>query len=139
MQGAFRGALCCFPRCSPAALVIEDCSAVLSSSRWTPPLPATIMPIAFARFAASGHAALPVAGIARGWCVRHVGQKLNPSFLEALRSLFGDGLITSPDELRTYECDGLTNFRVAPLAVVLPTTAEQGQAIVRLCAPHRGD
>jgi glycolate oxidase len=59
---------------------------------------------------------------------------MNATFIEALRSLVGDGLITSREELRTYECDGLTNFRVVPLAVVLPSTAGQVQAIVRLCA-----
>ncbi len=59
---------------------------------------------------------------------------MNSSFIEALRSLVGQGLITSRDELRTYECDGLTNFRVVPLAVVLPSNAAQVQAIVRLCA-----
>jgi glycolate oxidase len=59
---------------------------------------------------------------------------MNATFIQALRSLVGEGLITSRDELRTYECDGLTNFRVVPLAVALPSTAEQVQAIVRLCA-----
>jgi glycolate oxidase len=65
---------------------------------------------------------------------RPIGGEVNSAFIEALRSLLGDGLITARDELRTYECDGLTNFRVVPLAVALPTTAEQVQAIVRLCA-----
>ncbi len=59
---------------------------------------------------------------------------MNSSFIEALRSIVGAGLITARDELRTYECDGLTNFRVVPLAVVLPSNAEQVQAIVQLCA-----
>ncbi len=62
------------------------------------------------------------------------GGKVNPAFLDSLRSLLGDGLITSREELRTYECDGLTNLRVVPVAVALPSTAEQVQAIVRLCA-----
>ena len=35
--------------------------------------------------------------------------------------------------MRTYECDGLTNFRVVPSAVLLPSTPEQVQQIVRLC------
>jgi glycolate oxidase len=59
---------------------------------------------------------------------------MNSTFIEALRSVVGEALITSREELRTYECDGLTNFRVVPLAVVLPSTAEQVQAIVHLCA-----
>src|SRR6266571_3336581 len=56
--------------------------------------------------------------------------------LQKLRSIVGErGLISSPEELHTYECDGLTNFRVMPRAVLLPTSTEQVQAIVRLC--HR--
>lgn len=63
---------------------------------------------------------------------------MTPEFIELLRSLVDqDGLITARDELRTYECDGLTNFRVVPIAVVLPSSAEQVRAIVRLCARER--
>ena len=52
------------------------------------------------------------------------------------RAIVGNrGLISSAEELHTYECDGLTNFRVMPLAVLLPASMEQVQAIVRLC--HR--
>ena len=43
------------------------------------------------------------------------------------------GLVSSPEELHTYECDGLTNFRVLPRAVLLPSSAGQVQSIVRLC------
>jgi glycolate oxidase len=57
---------------------------------------------------------------------------------EKLRRIVGDrGLITGPEQLRTYECDGLTNFRVVPAAVVLPATTEQVQAVVRLCHEQR--
>ena len=59
---------------------------------------------------------------------------MNPSTLHELRAIVGErGLISSPEELHTYECDGLTNFRVMPRAVLLPASAEQVQAIVRLC------
>jgi glycolate oxidase len=47
------------------------------------------------------------------------------------------GLISSPDELHTYECDGLTNFRVLPEAVLLPSETPQVQAIVRICHRER--
>lgn len=47
------------------------------------------------------------------------------------------GLITAPNQLQTYECDGLTNFRTVPDAVVLPRTPEQVQAVVRVCAQYR--
>ena len=46
------------------------------------------------------------------------------------------GLITELNQLQTYECDGLTNFREVPGAVVLPRTTEEVQAIVRICAAH---
>src|SRR5467141_989109 len=53
-----------------------------------------------------------------------------------LQAIVGDrGLISSPEELHTYECDGLTNFRVMPRAVLLPNSTDQVQAIVRIC--HR--
>lgn len=63
---------------------------------------------------------------------------MDPRFVEELRQIVGaDGLITRPDELRTYECDGLTNFRVVPGAVVLPSDRELVQPIVQACARHK--
>ena len=47
------------------------------------------------------------------------------------------GLITAENQLQTYECDGLTNMRAMPSAVVLPRNAAQVQAIIRLCDQHR--
>ena len=48
--------------------------------------------------------------------------------------LLGHGaVITDPVRLRTYECDGLTHHRVMPGIVVLPETAEQIAAVVRVC------
>ena len=56
--------------------------------------------------------------------------------LDEFRAIVGkDGLITEPEQLHTYECDGLTNFRVLPAAVVLPNSTEQVEGVVRLC--HR--
>src|SRR5438105_164 len=40
--------------------------------------------------------------------------------------------ISDPSELRTYECDGLTSFRVAPGLVVLPGSTEEVAAVVRI-------
>ena len=45
------------------------------------------------------------------------------------------GVITSREQLRTYECDGLTSHRVIPSLVVLPETTEQVSAVVAAC--HR--
>src|SRR5213594_3296856 len=58
--------------------------------------------------------------------------------LDELGAIVGErGLISSAEELHTYECDGLTNFRVMPRAVVLPNTTEQVQAVVRICHRER--
>jgi glycolate oxidase len=63
---------------------------------------------------------------------------VNDHVLQEFRAIVGKGgLITSPEELRTYDCDGLTNLRVMPLAVVLPSSTEQVQAIVRICRRER--
>ena len=43
------------------------------------------------------------------------------------------GVIAEREQLRTYECDGLTSYRVIPSLVVLPESAEQVQAAVRIC------
>ncbi len=39
--------------------------------------------------------------------------------------------IREPEQLRTYECDGLTGHRVVPALVALPGSAAQVQAVVR--------
>ena len=44
------------------------------------------------------------------------------------------GVISERNQLRTYECDGLANFRVIPSVVVLPETADQARETVRACA-----
>jgi glycolate oxidase len=63
---------------------------------------------------------------------------LPQSHIEELRAAVGDnGLITGESQLQTYECDGLTNFRVLPGAVVLPKNAAEVQAVVRVCARHK--
>lgn len=52
----------------------------------------------------------------------------------ALRAILPDTAILATDEsLRPYECDGLSAYRALPLAVVLPETVEQVQAILKLC------
>jgi glycolate oxidase len=61
---------------------------------------------------------------------------MDPRILQEFRAIVGpQGVISDAQELRTYECDGLTNFRVPPLAVLLPRSAEQVQGVVRVC--HR--
>jgi glycolate oxidase len=61
---------------------------------------------------------------------------MDAHILETLRAIVGvRGLITSPEELRTYDSDALTNYRAMPRAVLLPASTEQVQGIVRVC--HR--
>jgi glycolate oxidase len=45
----------------------------------------------------------------------------------------GEGVISTTDELRAYECDGLTAYRAVPMAVVLPSTTEQVAKVLALC------
>jgi len=44
-----------------------------------------------------------------------------------------EALLTTREELKPYECDGLAVYRNIPLAVVLPSTEHQVQATLRLC------
>jgi len=63
---------------------------------------------------------------------------MDVNIFNEFRAIVGErGLISSPEELQTYECDGLTNFRVMPRAVLLPISVEQVQAIVRICHRER--
>jgi glycolate oxidase len=52
------------------------------------------------------------------------------------RVLGAANVITDPARLRSYECDGLTGYRVVPGLVLLPHTAEQVTSAVRVCAAH---
>ena len=45
-----------------------------------------------------------------------------------------DCVLTAEEDLRPYECDGLTAYRRVPLAVVLPTTTEQIRQVLQTCA-----
>ena len=50
-----------------------------------------------------------------------------------LRPIVGErNCITDPTELRTYEADGLTGYRVRPAIVVLPASTEEVAACIRL-------
>src|SRR3954464_4107473 len=54
--------------------------------------------------------------------------------VEMLRRIVpGEGVIVSEAERRVYESDGLTAYRQLPLVVVLPSTVEQGAAVLRYC------
>ncbi|MFL6622732.1 MAG: FAD-linked oxidase C-terminal domain-containing protein [Sulfurifustis sp.] len=54
--------------------------------------------------------------------------------LAQLRAVLPRGaLLTSTEECRPYECDGLSAYRRLPLAVALPETVEQVAAVLRAC------
>jgi glycolate oxidase len=62
---------------------------------------------------------------------------LPAAFVEGVIAALGAGaIVLEPDELRTYECDGLLSYRVVPALVALPRTTEATQAVVRLCNEH---
>jgi glycolate oxidase len=55
--------------------------------------------------------------------------------VEELRRIAGDEWVyTAEHQLRTYESDGLLQYRAIPAAAVLPGSAEEVQAVVRACA-----
>ena len=53
---------------------------------------------------------------------------------ELTRIVGEEWIYTAEHQLRTYESDGLLQYHASPAAAVLPSTAEQVQAVVRTCA-----
>src|ERR671939_912673 len=54
--------------------------------------------------------------------------------IQTMQTILGpEGVISDREQLRTYECDGLMNYRVIPDLVVLPESTEQVQSIVKVC------
>ncbi|MDX1512851.1 MAG: FAD-linked oxidase C-terminal domain-containing protein [Gammaproteobacteria bacterium] len=47
-----------------------------------------------------------------------------------------EAVLHEEEDLRPYECDGLTAYRRLPLVAVLPSTVDQVRAIMRLCYEH---
>ncbi len=59
---------------------------------------------------------------------------LPASLAGELRGALGsEHVLIEPEQLRVYECDGLTGHRATPELVVLPSSTEEVQAIVRAC------
>ncbi|MGH3132245.1 MAG: FAD-linked oxidase C-terminal domain-containing protein [Gaiellaceae bacterium] len=54
---------------------------------------------------------------------------------ELRRALGREHVVTEHEQLRVYECDGLTGHRAVPELVVLPDSTEEVQAVLRAC--HR--
>jgi len=57
--------------------------------------------------------------------VRQLQQQLKPA-----------NILSSPEQLRPYECDALSVYQVLPWLVVLPETTEQAQAVLKLCSQY---
>ncbi len=56
------------------------------------------------------------------------------SLLKSLQQILPEAAILSDSEdLRPYECDGLSAYRALPLVVCLPETVEQVRDILRIC------
>ena len=65
-------------------------------------------------------------------------QERKSAVVVALRAVLpAQCVLAQEEELRPYECDGLTAFRQIPLAVVLPRTEDQVREIISVC--HRLD
>ena len=59
---------------------------------------------------------------------------LSRAFVDELRAVVGaEHVVTEHEQLRVYECDGLTGHRAVPELVVLPGSTEDVQAVVRAC------
>ncbi|MEE2658348.1 MAG: FAD-linked oxidase C-terminal domain-containing protein [Candidatus Latescibacterota bacterium] len=50
------------------------------------------------------------------------------------RQLPAEAIISRREDLVAYECDGLSAYRQAPMAVVLPTSAQQVSVALRACS-----
>jgi glycolate oxidase len=60
--------------------------------------------------------------------------RVETDWIEALQEICGEErVLTHPHAVRTYESDGLLQYRGTPRAVVLPDSAAEVRGIVRLC------
>ena len=63
---------------------------------------------------------------------------LPASLVAELQAALGaEHVVTEPEQLRVYECDGLTGHRAVPELVVLPGSTEDVQVVLRACHRER--
>ena len=56
------------------------------------------------------------------------------ALIGALKAILpDDSVLHDPEDMRPYECDGLSAYSRLPLVVVLPSTIDQVQQIIRFC------
>jgi len=67
-----------------------------------------------------------------------VPEKINKTQLinKLSRILDTDSLLYKEEDLRPYECDGLSAYRQLPMLVALPKNIEEVQSIVKICHYH---
>jgi glycolate oxidase len=70
--------------------------------------------------------AIPEPAFGRDELVRRLSDVLRP-----------DCLLHQPEDLRPYECDGLTAYSTLPMLVALPEDEQQVQAVLRVCHEAR--
>ena len=70
--------------------------------------------------------------------INHDRRKVDRAALvAALRAaLPADAVLDRPEQLRPYECDGLSAYRQLPLAVALPADTDQVAAALAVCREH---
>lgn len=66
--------------------------------------------------------AIPVASVTKSELLKH--------FLALLPA---ESVLSDAEDLRPYECDGLSAYRRVPMIVVLPNTIEQVQRVIQYC------
>jgi glycolate oxidase len=55
---------------------------------------------------------------------------------QLLALLPSDSVLSEPEDLHPYECDGLSAYRQQPWITALPRTVDEVQAVMRLCHRH---
>ncbi len=61
----------------------------------------------------------------------------HPLISELKNILPAESVLHDTEDVRPFECDGLSVYRQLPMVVVLPETVEEVQRIVRLCHEHK--
>jgi glycolate oxidase len=59
-------------------------------------------------------------------------------FLRRLRKVIQpDNILSDPEEMKAYECDALSAYKVMPWLVLMPVTVEEVQQLLQLCQRYK--